>query len=375
MRLDKGKDECYVCCDLSFFTYMILFYYQGNGCACYIIVLMIYMKLMILDNKNYNMKFYKYILLTLFALWAFFIQNQAHAAVWVPPSYKDNFSQYLTSWEPDREWRVETVYELWIDSSKSLKQNVRCLFYPNSYKVPWCDSSSAGWKVWDVARYIWFAILVIYLVIVWVNLLIQWADSEKVKTSLKSLIYILYWSVLFFGSTWILGGSLWVETVQWTEGMVDAIQWWPDSLFFKIISALKALAFFVAIIMIVVSWFKIMAVSDQSDKTKTAIRWIINVVIALVMIKIIDYVYYIAQLPTFTTQATDFIIEVAKIVWFIVWAVLVIMIFYSGFLFITDQWTSENMKKAKNIIIWVLLWGLVIFMLLLIMYQLFAEFA
>jgi hypothetical protein len=205
--------------------------------------------------------------------------------------------------------------------------------------------------------------------------LIQWWDSEKVKTSLKSLIYILYWSILFFGSTWILGSVLWVETVQGTQWMVEWIQWWPDSLFFKTIAALKAFAFFIAIIMVVIYWFKIMAVSDQADKTKTAIRWIINVVVALVMIKIIDYVYYIAQLPNFTSKANDFIIELAKILWFIMWAGLVIMIFYSWFLFLTDQWKSENMKKAKNIIIWVLMSALVIFMLLLIMYQLFAEFA
>jgi len=38
-----------------------------------------------------------------------------------------------------------------------------------------------------------------------------------------------------------------------------------------------------------------------------------NVVIALVMIKIIDYVYYIAQLPIFASKANELIIEIAKI--------------------------------------------------------------
>lgn len=321
------------------------------------------------------MKILKYFIFT-FVLFAWFLMNnQADAAVWVPPSYKNNFSQYLTNEVADKEWRVETVYDLWIDSSKSLKQNIRCLFYPNSYRVPGCDTSSAWWKIRDVVRYIGFAVLVIYLVMAWINLLIQWSDSEKVKTSLKSLIYIIYWAFLFFGSTWILGSVLWIEAVQGTQGMVEWIQWWPDSLFFKVIAALKALAFFVAIIMIVVYGFKIMSVADKAEKTKTAVRWIINVVVALVLIKIIDYVYYIAQLPSFTTKAADFVIEIAKIVWFVMWAGLVLMIFYAGFLFLTDQWKTENMKKAKNIIIWVLLSALVIFMLLLIMYQLFAEFA
>jgi len=84
-----------------------------------------------------------------------FLIPQIQAAVWVPPSYHDNFSQYLTDGVPDSEWRVETVYDLWIDSNKSLKDNIRCLFYPNSYLVPGCESSSAWWRVRDVARYIW----------------------------------------------------------------------------------------------------------------------------------------------------------------------------------------------------------------------------
>jgi len=311
----------------------------------------------------------------MWVLWFFLIQNNVSAAVGVPPSFENNFTKYLTSWEPDREWRVESVYDLWIDSNMSLKDNIRCLFYPNTSLVAWCNTTVAGWKIWDVARYIWFAVLVIFLVVVWINLLLNWWDPEKVKTSLKSLVYMLYGSALFFGATWILWSSLWIENVQWTDWLVDALQWWPDSLFFKVISFLKALAFFAAIVMVVVYGFKMMSVADQTDKTKVAIKGIVNVVVALVIIKIIDYVYYIAQLPNFTTQATEFIIEVAKIVGFVIWAALVILIFYAGFLFLTDQWKSENMKKAKNIIVWVVLGAVVIFMLLLIMYQIFAEFA
>lgn len=320
------------------------------------------------------MKQLRYLILTL-ALGAFLFSGYTQAAIGVAPSYKSNFTDYLTSWEPDREWRVETVYDLGINSDKSLRDNIRCLFYPNASSVHGCDAVSAGWKIWDVMRYVGFAILVIFLVMIWVQLLLNGGDPEKVKSSLKSLIFVLYGSMLFFGSTRILWSSLWVETIQWSEWMVEAIQGGPDSLFFKVISALKALAFFVAIVMIIVYAFKTMAVSDQSDKTKTAIRWVVNVVVALLIIKIIDYVYYMVQLPNFTTQATDFIIEIAKIFGFILWAFLLIMVFYAWFLFLTDQWKTENMKKAKNIIIWVLLWALVVFMLLLIMYQIFAEFA
>ena len=324
--------------------------------------------------KSY--KFIKYIIFGLVFAFAstIFFQNQSNAAVWVPPSYENNFSQHLTNGVPDSEWRVESVYDLWIDSDKSLKENIRCLFYPNSYMVPWCDAASAGGKIRDVVRYLWFALLVLYLVMAGIDLVIDWRDSEKVKTALKSLMFILYGSLLFFWVTWMLWWVLSIETVQWTEGLVDALQSGPDSLFFKILTALKALAFFIAIIVMVFYGFRIMNASNQADKVKTLMRWIMNVVLALVIIKVIDYIYYIAQLPSFTERATEFIMEIAKIMWFLMWSWLVLMIFYAGFLLLTDQWKSENMKKAKNIIIWVLLAALVVFILLLIMYQLFAEF-
>lgn len=321
------------------------------------------------------MKLFRYFIVMILAMWALMIQGQANAAVGVAPSYQDNFSNYLTQWEPDSKWRVEVVYDLGIDSDKSLKDNIRCLFYPNSYMVPWCWAASTGGKIWDIFRYIWFAILVIYIVMAWVTLLLEWDSPDKVTESLKSLFYMLYWALLFFGVTWILWWVLWIETVQWTQGLVNWLQSWPDSLFFKIITTFKTMAFFLAIIMLVIYGFRILSQSDKADKIKTMITWIINIVIALVIIKVIDYVYYIAQLPSFTQKATEFIIEIAKILWFIMWATLVLMIFYAWFLMLTDQWKSENMKKAKDVIVWVVLAGLVVFILLLIMYQIFAEFA
>ena len=144
---------------------------------------------------------------------------------------------------------------------------------------------------------------------------------------------------------------------------------------FFVLSFAKAFAFIAAIIMIVVYWFKVLSTADKSDKVKAWLKWLLNVIIALVIIKLIDYVYYIAQLPDLVTKATDLIIEIAKIMWFIIWALMMIMLFYAWFLYITDQWSSDSMKKATNIIIWILVTAVVIFALLLIIYQVVNEFA
>jgi hypothetical protein len=127
--------------------------------------------------------------------------------------------------------------------------------------------------------------------------------------------------------------------------------------------------------MMVINGFKAMSSADKADKAQAAIKWIINVIVALVIVKVVDYLYFIAQSSEFLSQVTSFIIEAAKIFGFIVWSLLVLMAFYAGFLFIVDGGKWESMKKATKIIIWIVLVASVIFILLLIMYQFFAEFA
>ena len=63
----------------------------------------------------------------------------------------------------------------------------------------------------------------------------------------------------------------------------------------------------------VVTGFRMMAAMDQSDKIKAARKGAINIIIALVLIKIVDYIFYIAQTPSFGTQAADMVIKVAII--------------------------------------------------------------
>lgn len=318
--------------------------------------------------KNYMKK-----ILLLIICWLCLLLSHSNAQDWNAPSYDDNFANYFTSNKPIN-WEVIDVYNInWISSERSLEENIKCLFYPNTNV--WCGSSSMWWHLWDVIRYIWYALVVLFIVISWVKLLTSWSDPEKVKTTLKSLLYILLWSILFFWCVWILWSVLKFEVASWSDSLVDNLQWTQNSLLFFVLSFLKAFAFIAAIFMIVIHWFKIMSNADKSDKVKVGLKWLLNVIIALIIIKLIDYIYYIAQLPNLVTEATNLIIEIAKILWFIIWALMVIMIFYAWFLFITDQWNSENMKKAKNIIVWILVSAVVIFTLLLIIYEIFNEFA
>ena len=111
------------------------------------------------------------------------------------------------------------------------------------------------------------------------------------------------------------------------------------------------------------------------EKWKKLVKWIINVVVALLIIKWVDYIYYVAaNSSTFVENASNFIINVAKLFGYIYWVVIVIMVIVAWYLYITDGWSGSNFKKASNILINILLSALVLFAFLLIVYQIFAEF-
>lgn len=271
------------------------------------------------------------------------------------PSFDDNFSHYF---------REDTYSINWVSSDNNFKDNIRALFYPNFWNGRW-------WALWDFLLYIWYALIVAFIVWAWIRLLLKGSNAETVKASFTSLLYILLWALLFFWAIWILRS---LQLDDWTTWLANSLQNNNKSLLFFVLSFLKWFAFIAAIIMIVVHGFKMFSSADKSDKVKTWFKWLLNVIVALVVIKLIDYIYYIAQMSDLVDRATDLIIEIAKVIWFIIWALMVIMLLYAGFLFLTDQWSSEQMKKATNIIVWILVSALVIFALLLIIYQVFNEF-
>jgi hypothetical protein len=110
-----------------------------------------------------------------------------------------------------------------------------------------------------------------------------------------------------------------------------------NKLFLQILSFFKVLAFFAAIVMLVVTGFRMMSAMDKSDKVKTAQKGAINVIIALVFIKIIDYLFYIAQTPAFGAKAADMIVNVAITLGWVLGALFVLALFYAGYLLITSS--------------------------------------
>lgn len=303
-------------------------------------------------------------------LWIFVL----FVAIWLLCPLQNSYAEKLPTYEKSYvkwlgDWR--TIDREWVDKNKSLLENVELLFYP------WNENNGKN-RIFNVLRDITLWMMIVFFVIAWASLLLN-RKSEDNKKALYSILYIMLWWVFIYWANWLFGsvftfdgGSL-STSWQWAEWVTLSLVG-PWSVMFKVLSAIKAFAFFLAIIMIVVTWFKVISAWEW-DKWKKLVKWLINVVVALLVIKWVDFIYYMAaDSENFAQRAADFIINVAKIFGYIYGIVIVIMVIVAWYLYITDGWSWSNFKKATNVLVNILLSWLVLFSFLLILYQIFAEF-
>ena len=292
-------------------------------------------------------------------------------------------SQDVVFWVPSFKWDIQgklekdwAVLSMGVDKNVTLRENIVRLFYPTGR-----DNDGKN-IIFDVIKNLTLWVMIIFIVLSGASLLIN-RDSKEVSKSLKSLLYIMLWWVFIYAANWLFWSVL---NFDYTNGGIlpgsedQAIWWvtnkliWDNSVLFKVLSAVKAAAFFLAIIMIVVTWFKVISAWD-GEKWKKLVKWIVNVVVALLVIKWVDFIYYMAaDSQNFVQNAADFIINVAKIFGYIYGVIIVLMVIVAWYLYITDGGTGNNFKKASNVLVNILLSWLVLFSFLLILYQVFAEF-
>ncbi len=301
----------------------------------------------------------RFILVFLIFLWGFISFNSF--AVSNAPIY-DSYASSLTKWED------EHLFDIWkVEAGNTFKKNVEALFFPKSSDKKW-------WALWNVLKYAGMVLVFIYILYSAILLITSMGKPEKLKAAVTNLLYVLIWSFLFFWSMRIFWTMFDISNLNKTDLVADNLTsstWLP----FWILSILKWAAFFIAIIYIVAIWFQLMNPSTwESWNGKKLIKNLGNVIFALIAIKVVDFLYYIAALTDFATEAWNFIVNVAKFLAYLSGIVIVFMIIYSGYLLVIDWWKWENFKKAKNTLINIVLAIIALFFFLFILYQIFAEF-
>lgn len=309
-------------------------------------------------------KHYLILLLLLLGLAFPFFWVEARGA---PPSFDKHFADpLLGKWSTNDESVAKVFTIPGLSSTKTLKENIEVLFYPN-------ESGKWGF-IWDVLRYVGYIIVFIYLIMAGSKLIFGAKKPDDLKAFFNTLLLIVVGSAFYFGAVRLFWNVLVLKNINQTAGLKEALTKSSGFLFF-LLSFLKAGAFFYAIAMIVWTGFKMMNPSTAeewgSQKLVGNLKWIIA---ALVGMKVVDFIYYIASKQDFTAQAGNFIIQIAKFMAYLSGSVIVLMIIYSGYLLVIDGGKGENFKKAKTTLTNIVLAVIALFFFLFLLYQIFAEF-
>lgn len=113
---------------------------------------------------------------------------------------------------------------------------------------------------------------------------------------------------------------------------------------------------------------------EEEAKIKAGRTGIVNVIVALILIKIIDFIYYIAQQQNFGSQFQSFLVNTARIAAYVLGAAMVLMLIRGGVKYLTAQGDEAKVKDAQKIITTSFFVILIIFLFLLVAYQVIAEF-
>lgn len=312
------------------------------------------------------MRFLKPLLVcSLFFISFFHIWSMIYAFSPVTPlgllSFKSEFADPLL--KESKAW--EKLFDLHIDTDQGLFSNMKKIFYPTD-----------GDNTLRIAiRNIMVWVLLVFLVWAGVHFLLfaPW-DAEELKRAWKNLIFIIYGAALIFLVVRLLWtalnlGGIQGATWEWTT----LLKTFEDNVLVFILSFLKWFAFFMAIIFLIWYGYRMMQAFSEEEKLKAARTGILNVFIALILIKIIDYVYFVAQQHDFKNAAIEFIVQASKFLWYLWGIMFVIALVYAWYQFITAWWNDDKITKAKTVIKSVFVIILIILLFMLVIYQVFND--
>lgn len=224
-------------------------------------------------------------------------------------------------------------------------------------------------------------ILIIFIVYIWIQMILSmWSDEDKLTTSKTQLRYTLI-ALIFINIPWTLYNMFvtkkiaidwnekwevdWNEkwaidwSINWTWSWENAI--WNESVFINIdtftgtinwwiVLFIKAAIFSVAIFMIVLAGIKIMIAWWKEENIKEAKNKILRSLVWLIFLWFIESWQVLVYNWKISDWATIFY-TIENLILFFAWPVAIFFLSLAWYYYITSNWDEEKTKKAKNIII------------------------
>lgn len=221
----------------------------------------------------------------------------------------------------------------------------------------------------DAKNIIFFFVLIIWIVMV--IKLIFWNNTEEEAKKLKM---------------WILWVSIWIIVMQsafWFYKVLFDKDIWNDlannfthSLIQPFIDLLLLLTSFVFITVWIIAFYKIITDLWDGEKAK---QWKMTIFYAVIWFIVVKFSHLIVKntydpncgwwwlITIWWTQVCENISDNAKLIvtiinwlnWFVA-IITILLVIYAWFLILTSAWDDEKQKKAKNIILYIAIWMLIL---------------
>jgi len=221
----------------------------------------------------------------------------------------------------------------------------------------------------DLKILLYTIILLLWIIVVMKLIFSKWWEDD-IKKLKNWIIYLTIWIILIQSSS-VFWKVLFDKSVN-----VSLANDFSEKLLQPIINLFYTLAAFVFIFVAIVAFYKIVFAWWNDDWIKKWKQTIIQALIWFIVIKfakiLVDNTYrpdcdnwkiikvaWTTVCENITQNAQIIMIILNWINWFL-WIVIILMIIYAWFLYITSWWKEDNQKKAKNIIVYIAIWLLIL---------------
>lgn len=225
----------------------------------------------------------------------------------------------------------------------------------------------------------WLAIL--FVVYIGIQMIIsKWTDEEDLSSAKRQIMYTLIW-LLFLNIPWILYDALtptqynssnltswWINNQSWMRNS-DSTSW--TNIFYdvynlqyilenNIIWFMLVLISWIAVLMIMYEWIKIMSSRWREDAIKEWKSKILYSVMALIFVWFIEawkrFLFsWGGDSSTWLNEWAGIFKQLTQLALFFVWPVTIFFLTLAWYYLITSNWNKDKVTKAKSIIINVLI--------------------
>lgn len=228
------------------------------------------------------------------------------------------------------------------------------------------SAQSIGFSILNTVKVIVSAVLLIYLVYIWVQMIISlWEDGDKLSAAKRQIWYVLV-ALVFINIPWTLydaffnneARNIWDLAGTWNDSGLENNIFINGGILtttvFAIVWFMQAAILWIAIIMIIISGIKLIVAWSDEEQRKNSIQKVIWSIVALIFVGLIELWKSVAISWNISWSESigwlfNIIIDIAL---FFAAPVALLFLTIAGFYYITSNGDEERTKKAKNIVIY-----------------------